>query len=76
MTRYSSAALKAQALDAALRGLFRMLEARPTPDVFRTMMAQLTDPAPSVVGARRQRGPRARSAKVIPVLRSERAPIF
>jgi hypothetical protein len=76
MPRHSSAALRAQALDAALRRLFRMLEARPTPDVFRIMMAQLTDPTPSVGVARRRRGPKARSAKAHPVLRSERAPIF
>jgi hypothetical protein len=74
MPRHYSAALKAQALDAALRGLFRMLEARPTPAVFRIVMAQLTEPAPSGA-ARRRRGPRARSDKA-DLLRTERAPTF
>jgi hypothetical protein len=51
----SSAAGKAQALDAALRSLYQALEAQPVPSVFRLLIEQLDAPPPEPVraGARR-----------------------
>jgi hypothetical protein len=45
MPRNASTAARAKAIDAVLIGLFRALEARPTPEAFRLFLAQLCDPA-------------------------------
>jgi hypothetical protein len=37
---------KAKKVDAILRSLFRKLEARPTPEVFRSLVEQLDDVPP------------------------------
>ena len=50
MAQPSSTTAKAQKLDAVLRALFRALEARPTPEVFRILIEQFDDARPPDAG--------------------------
>jgi DNA-binding protein Fis len=49
MARSGSSPAEAGPLDAVLRRIFRRLEARPTPDVFRVLLDQLEQPVPARV---------------------------
>lgn len=51
MIRTSLTAPEAQMLDAALRELFRALQRQPTPEIFRIMLDQLTEPPPERAAA-------------------------